>query len=112
MRRAGPIYLRSLIEMNLGNVLLQQGHAEESRIFFLNAVSGFRLVGAQTMLANSLDGLAETALAVGDREEAIADYEEAHAIVAAVPEDAFANRMERKFRVLLIELHTDSREGQ
>ena len=112
MRRAGPIYLRSLIEMNLGNVLLQQGHAEESRIFFRNAVSGFRLVGAQTMLANSLDGLAETTLATGSREEAIAYYKEAHEIVAAIPEDAFANRMEKRFRSLLKELHAGPREGQ
>lgn len=104
MRRAGPVYIRSLIEMNLGNVLLLQGYAEESRAYFLSAVEGFRLVNSQTNLANSLDGLAETLLAAGDRQEAIALYEEALAIVTAIPEDAFAQRMELRFRGILEEL--------
>jgi tetratricopeptide (TPR) repeat protein len=106
IRRAGPIYLRSLIEMNLGNVLLLQSKPEESRVYFSSAVTGFRLVNAQTMLANSLDGLAETTLAAGDRREAVALYEEALAIVIAIPEDAFARRMERRFRSLLEELES------
>jgi tetratricopeptide (TPR) repeat protein len=104
MRRAGPIYLRSMIEMNLGNVLLQQGRREEARNYFLSAVAGFRLVNAQTMLANSLDGLAEITLAAGNRQEAIDLYEEALAIVTPIPENAFAQRMEKRFRGLLAEL--------
>jgi tetratricopeptide (TPR) repeat protein len=112
MRRAGPGYLRSLIEMNLGNVLLLRGHAEEGRAFFLSAVAGFRLVNAQTMLANSLDGLAEIAIAAGDREEAVTYYVEALAIVSAIPEDAFARRLEKRFRSLLKELRQPVEEEE
>jgi len=106
MRRGGPIYLRAVTEMNLGNVLLQQGCIEEARDYFLSAVNGFRLAGAQTMLANSLDGLAETTLAAGDPQEAIALYREALAIVQAVPEDAFARRMEARFLGFIKELQS------
>jgi tetratricopeptide (TPR) repeat protein len=101
IRRAGPVYYASLIEMNLGNVLLLQGDVEEARAYFLGAVKGFRLVNAKTMLANSMHGLAEVTLAAGEREEAVALLEDALAIVAAIPEDAFAKRMEKRFRGLL-----------
>jgi tetratricopeptide (TPR) repeat protein len=104
MRRAGPLDLRSLIEMNLGNVLLQQGELKESQTYFLSASAGFRLINNRTMLANSLDGLAEIALANGEINDAIASYEEALEIVISIPEDAFANRMEARFRELLKEL--------
>jgi tetratricopeptide (TPR) repeat protein len=110
LRRFGPIYLRSQIESNLGNVLLLQGHIEEARTYFLSAVAGFRLAGARTMLANSLDGLAETTLATGDRQEGISLYEEALAIVEALPEDAFAKRMEIRFVGLLEELKSSTEE--
>ena len=98
--------------MNLGNVLLQQGHTEESRTYFLSAVAGFRLVNSQTMLANSLDGLAEIALSTGDHREAVALYEEALAIVSAIPEDAFANRMEQRFVGMLEELTSPTEEEE
>ncbi|MGD8806401.1 MAG: tetratricopeptide repeat protein [Chloroflexota bacterium] len=111
IRRAGPIYLRSLIEMNLGNLLLLKGAFEESRTYFLSAVAGFRQTNARAMLANSLDGLAEIAMVTGKNEEALALYEEALAIVTAIPEDAFANRMEKRFRGLLEELQTKSSGG-
>jgi tetratricopeptide (TPR) repeat protein len=112
MRRAGPVYLRSQVEMNLGNVLLLQSKTDESRSYFLSAVAGFRLIGSQTMLANSLDGLAETSLAAGEKQEAIDLYEEALGIVQAIPEDAFANRMETRFRALLEELKSVAEEEE
>ncbi|UCG26015.1 MAG: tetratricopeptide repeat protein [Chloroflexota bacterium] len=104
MRRSGPVYLQSLTEMNLGNVLLSQGRIEESRPYLLKCVAGFRRVNAQIMLANSLEGLAETSIELGDRDEAIHLCEEALAIVAAIPEDAFANRLEKRVRTILDEL--------
>ena len=101
MRRSGPVYSQSLTEMNLGNVLLSQGRFEESRSYFIESVTGFRQVKSLTLLANSLDGLAETSIELGDREEAIGLYEEALEIVTAIPEDAIANRMEKRFRGIL-----------
>jgi len=112
MRRAGPLYERSMIEMNLGNALLQQGHTDESQDYFLSAVAGFRVVNARTMLANSLDGLAEISLATGHHREAVALYEEALAIVSAIPEDAFANRMEQRFVGLLEQLNSPTEEEE
>ena len=112
MRRSGPVYFQSLTEMNLGNVLLNRGRFEESRAYFLKCVAGFRQVNALTRLANSLDGLAETSIELGDREEAIGLYEEALDIVTAIPEDAFANRMEKRFRGILRELRHPTEEEE
>jgi tetratricopeptide (TPR) repeat protein len=112
MRRSGPGYFRSVTEMNLGNVLLIQGRFEESRSYFLKCVAGFRQVNSLTSLANSLDGLAETSIALGDSKEAIALYEEALDIVTSIPEDAFANRMEKRFQGILRELRQTADEMQ
>jgi tetratricopeptide (TPR) repeat protein len=112
LRQFGPIYQRSQIESNLGNVLLLQGHIEQARTYFLSAVAGFRLVDSRTWLANSLDGLADTTLAAGDRQEAISLYEEALAIVQEVPEDAWANRMETRFLGVLAELKSSAEEEE
>jgi tetratricopeptide (TPR) repeat protein len=101
MRRSGPVYLQSLTEMNLGNVLLNQGRFEESRPYLLKCVAGFRRANAQIMLANSLECLAETSIEFGDRDEAIHQYEEALTIVAAIPHDDFANRLAKRVRKTL-----------
>ena len=112
MRRSGPVYLQSLTEMNLGNVLLSQGRFEESRPYLLKCVAGFRRVNAQIMLANALECLAETLIEIGDGDEAIHLCEEALAIVRAVPEDAWARKVEDRVCGALDELASDTERQQ
>lgn len=106
MRRSGPVYWQSITEMNLGNVLLSQGQLEESRAYFLKCVAGFRRVKALVLLANSLEGLAETSVELGDRQEGLELYQEALAIVTALPDDAFANKIEKRLRDILRDLRS------
>lgn len=90
-------YQLAQIKMNLANVLLAQGKLYESEAYWRECIPNWREAGARLTLANSLGGLAETLVAKGDAEEAIALFDEALAILAEFPKDAWAVRLQETF---------------
>ncbi|MFN2189799.1 MAG: tetratricopeptide repeat protein [Candidatus Promineifilaceae bacterium] len=97
MRKFGPVYYRALTANNLGNVYLKRQEWEIAEQYLVKSVRLFRQASAQVYLANALSGEAEALIGQGRQEEAIPIYDEAITIVAAHPDDAWAQRLLEEF---------------
>ena len=104
MRKQGRPYDRALTKMNLANVLLAQGRVNEAEKYWQASIQEWRQVDSRLMLANSLSGLAETYVEQGKFEEVIPLYQEALAIAIDHPDDAFAQRLRKRFEDALNDL--------
>ncbi len=97
MRRWGPLYTQSITVMNLANVCLAQDRLDEAEAYWHECIQGLKQTDSHLMLANSLGGLAETMVAKGDTDRALPLFEEALAIIANYPDDAWGRRLEEIF---------------
>jgi tetratricopeptide (TPR) repeat protein len=98
LQQSANLHLRAQVGQNLGNVLLEQGRLEEAKVYLSEAIATWRQTEDEVDLANSLGNLAETRLKQGQPQTAVPLYDEAIALVAGYPHDAWAVQLLGEFR--------------
>jgi tetratricopeptide (TPR) repeat protein len=88
---------RAHLANNLGNVLLAQGRLQEAEAQLRRSAMLWRETTDPLMLANTLGTLGETLVAQARPKEAVPLYDEALALLAGHPEDAWGCRLLAKF---------------
>jgi tetratricopeptide (TPR) repeat protein len=105
LQQSSHIYYRATVAQCLGNTLLkQQGRLDEAESYLEESARIWRDTHDDLMLANTLGTLAELYGLQGKSEEAAVFYEDALALLAQYPDDAWANKLTNEFQQQRLEL--------
>lgn len=97
LRTAGHLHTQAMVANNLGNVLLAQGRLAKAESQLRIALGLWRQLEDGLAPANTLGTLGEALGKSGRRTEALLAYDEALALLARYPDDAWARRLRGKF---------------
>lgn len=97
LRQSGNLVDQALVLNNLGMVYLAQGKLREAACSFQRSIALWKNCDDPIQLANSLGGLAEVEVAQGDVTSAQQLYEEALTFLAAYPQDAWGQKLQKDF---------------
>jgi tetratricopeptide (TPR) repeat protein len=98
LQQSANPHLQAQVGQNLGNVLLEQGQLEGAEAYLSEAIVLWRQTEDEVMLATTLGNLAETWLKQGQPQAAVPLYDEAIALLARYPHDAWAVQLLGEFR--------------
>jgi tetratricopeptide (TPR) repeat protein len=97
LRQSSQIYYRALVNHNLGNVLLDRKQPVEAEAYLRAAVTLWPQAGDDVLHANTLGALAELKVAQGEKQKAIACYDEAITLLRRHPESAWGRQKLAQF---------------
>ena len=97
LRQSGEIQLQAHLAHNLGIALLKQENLPEAEELFHYARQLRLELQDKLALANTLGGLAEVYARQGKQDEAISLFKEALQLLAAYPDDAYAQKLWLEF---------------
>jgi tetratricopeptide (TPR) repeat protein len=99
LQQSSHLYYRATVAQCLGNTLLkQQDRLDEAESYLEESARLWHEVDDDLMLANTLGALAELSGLQGKSEEAAVFYEDALALLAQFPDDAWANKLTIEFQ--------------
>jgi tetratricopeptide (TPR) repeat protein len=93
LRQTGNLSYQTIVLTALGNAILYQGRYAEAATYLRQAVALWRQMDDELELANAVGSLGEVLAAMGERQEALALFDEALALLAHFPENARAQRL-------------------
>jgi tetratricopeptide (TPR) repeat protein len=97
LRQSGHIYYRALATNNLGNVYLKQIRLPEAEAMLRDSLAHWSSLDLPVMQANTIGTLAETWVALGNDQQALAYYNQALHLLTDYPNDHFAQYLHKKF---------------
>ena len=101
LRQSGRTYYQALAALNLGNLYLARDQLSRAEAYLSEAAALYRQTDDQLMLANTLGDLAQTRALRGSVTAARTLYEEALALAAKFPDDAWGRDLVSAFREAL-----------
>jgi tetratricopeptide (TPR) repeat protein len=93
LRHSGHLFYRALVSHNMGSVLLKKGQPAEAEPYLQGALTLWSEAKERLLPAHTLADLAELRLAQGKREQAVACYDEAIALLRQRPGTASAQQL-------------------
>lgn len=96
LEESGHFHYLALLNNNLGNILMEQGHLAEAEIHLRSSIKLWQQTEDQVMLANTLGSLGETLFKLGRFSEALQVYRNASSILNQYSEDAWARHLLQK----------------
>jgi len=97
LQQSGDFVDQALVLNNLGTVYLAQGELSKAACSFQRSIALWKNCDDPIQLANSIGGLAGVKVANGDLTEARHLYGEALNLLALYPQDAWGQKLQKKF---------------
>ena len=97
LQQAGNLFDRAVVANNLGAVYLAQGQLAEAEQYFRSSIALWKSCDDPVQYANTVGGLAEVKTAQNHFDEARQLYQQALTLLAEFPQDAWGQKLQKRF---------------